>query len=109
MCGSVLEGLLLGMAISNMKEFNQSTSSPKDKESKKVLAFQDWTLSNLIDVSHEIGLIGLDVKKFCHNLRDFRNYIHPYLQMASGFTPDIDTARISWQVLQAAITDLTKK
>lgn len=109
MCGSVLEGLLLGMAISNAKEFNQSTASPKDKTTGKVLVFQDWTLSNLIDVSHEIGLIGLDVKKFCHNLRDFRNYIHPYMQMTSGFSPDIDTARISWQVLQAAISDLTKK
>jgi hypothetical protein len=108
MCGSVLEGLLLGMAINNMKEFNQSSTSPKSKETGKVLPFQDWTLSNLIDVAHDIGIIGLDVKKFCHNLRDFRNYIHPYLQMSSGFYPDIDTAKISWQVLQAAISDLTK-
>ena len=28
--------------------------------------------------------------------------------MSSGFSPDIDTAKISWQVLQAAISDLTK-
>jgi hypothetical protein len=108
MCGSVLEGILLGTATSNMKEFNQSTASPKDKETGKVLLFQDWTLNNLIDVAYSVGLLGLDVQKFSHSLRDFRNYIHPYQQMISGFSPDIDTAKISWQVLQAAISDLIK-
>lgn len=108
LCGSVLEGILLGMATSNMKDFNQSVASPKNKESGKVLVFHEWTLSNFIDVSYDIGLLGLDVKKFSHVLRDFRNYIHPYQQMSSGFSPDIDTAKISWQVLQAAISDLIK-
>lgn len=108
MCGSVLEGILLGVATSKMKEFNQSNSSPKDKETGKVLPFHDWTLSNFIDVAHSIGFLGLDVKKYSHSLRDFRNYIHPYQQMSSGFNPDIDTAKISWQVLKAGITDLTK-
>lgn len=108
LCGSVLEGILLGMATSNMKDFNQSIASPKNKETGKVLLFHEWTLSNFIDVSYDIGLLGLDVKKFSHVLRDFRNYIHPYQQMNSGFSLDIDTARISWQVLQAAISDLLK-
>ncbi|MFV8345026.1 hypothetical protein [Flavobacterium sp. ZB4P13] len=63
MCGSVLEGILLGVATSKMREFNQSNSSPKNKETGKVLPFHDWTLSNFIDVSHSIGILGLDVKK----------------------------------------------
>lgn len=109
LCGSVLEGLLLGIAIENIKDFNQSSASPKNRETGKVLLLQDWTLSSLIDVAQNIGFIGLDVKKFSHSLRDFRNYIHPYQQMSTGFTPDIDTAKISWQVLQAAITDLNRK
>ena len=77
LCGSVLEGLLLGMAIKNMKDFNQSSSSPKNRDSGKVLPFHDWTLSNFIDVANSVGLLGLDVRKFSHSLRDFRNYIHP--------------------------------
>jgi hypothetical protein len=109
MCGSVLEGILLGVAVSKMKDFNISTASPKNKDSGKVLAFHEWTLSNFIDVAHSIGLIGLDVKKYSHSLRDFRNYIHPYQQMSSQFDPDIETAKISWQVLKAAIIDLTKR
>ena len=108
MCGSVLEGILLGVASAKMREFNTSTCSPKTKDTGKVMPFNEWTLSNFIDVAHNIGLLGLDVKKYSHSLRDFRNYIHPYQQMNSGFDADIDTAKISWQVLNAAISDLTK-
>jgi hypothetical protein len=108
LCGSVLEGILLGVASSKAKEFNQCEISPKNRDTQKVLQFNDWTLSNFIDVSYKLGFLGLDVKKYSHSLRDFRNYIHPYEQMSSGFNPDIETAKISWQVLRAAITDLSK-
>ncbi len=108
LCGSILEGIFLGIASNKMREFNQCDISPKNRTTQRVLAFNDWSLSNFIDVSHNLGLIGLDVKKYSHSLRDFRNYIHPYEQMASRFNPDIETAKISWQVLKAAITDLSK-
>lgn len=108
LCGSVLEGILLGIASSKPKEFNQCDISPKDRNTQQVLQFNNWTLSNFIDVSHKLGFLGLDVKKYSHSLRDFRNYIHPYEQMSSNFNPDIETAKISWQVLKAAITDLSK-
>lgn len=105
--GSTLEGILLGVALKNVKEFNQANSSPKDKEGK-VKQFQLWTLSNFIDVAYELKLLNLDVKKFSHTLRDFRNYIHPYEQMSSKFQPDKHTAQICWQVLKAGIYQLTK-
>ena len=106
MCGSVLEGILLNVALRNPAAFNQAQSSPKHKETQKVKPFQDWTLANLIDVSHEVGLLRLDVKKFSHVMRDFRNYIHPYEQMASRFDPDKHTAEICLQVLRAAVVGL---
>ena len=108
LCGSVLEGLLLGVASSKMKEFNQCIISPKDKETGKALIFSKWTLSNFIDVAHNLEILGLDVKEYSHSLRGFRNYIHPHEQMARNFNPSIETAKISWQVLKAAIVDLSK-
>ena len=105
--GSTLEGVLLGIALEYPKDFNQSQSSPKDQEGK-VRQYPDWTLSNFIDVAYEIGLLAEDVKKYSHTLRDFRNYIHPYQQMSSRFNPDIHTAKISWQVLKAALFQLSK-
>ena len=109
MCGSVLEGLLLSIALKNPEAFNQAKSSPKNKETQKVRLFQDWTLANLIDVAHEVDFLRLDVKKFSHVMRDFRNYIHPYEQMASKFDPDKHTAEICLQVLRAAFAGLKAK
>lgn len=105
LCGSVLEGVLLAVASQNPAKFNQAATSPKDKQGK-VKLFHDWTLANFIDVACEIEYLGLDVKKFSHALRDFRNYIHPYQQMLAGFNPDQDTAKICLQVLKAAISDV---
>lgn len=105
LCGSTLEGVMLGVAIKNPKLFNQSPCAPK--RNGKVLPFQDWTLSNIIDVGGDVGYLGQDVKKHSHSLRDFRNYIHPYEQTSSGFNPHKHTAKISWQVLQAAIYEIT--
>lgn len=107
LAGSTLEGILLGMALKHPKNFNQAKSVPKEKDGK-VKQFPKWTLSNLIDVSHEVGLIKEDVRKFSHALRDFRNYIHPYQQVSSRFNPDEQTAKICWQVLKAGIHQINK-
>ena len=106
--GSTLEGILLGIASKQPKEFNQSKSAPKDKEGK-VKSFQDWTLSNFIDVSSDVGFLKEDVKKFSHALRDFRNYIHPYEQISNRFNPSEHTALMCWQVLKAAIFQISEK
>jgi hypothetical protein len=105
-CGSILEGLLLGVASAHPGEFNQAPSSPKDKNGK-VHSLHNWTLSQFIDVACELGFLKLDVKKFSHGLRDFRNYIHPYTQMNARFNPDRHTAEICLQVLKAAIASLS--
>jgi len=107
--GSVLEGLLLSIALKYPDLFNKSMSAPKSKETGKPKHFQEWTLNNFIEVAYELGYLGLDVKKHGHALRDFRNYIHPYEQMGSGFKPDKHTAKISWQVLKAAMHDIYNK
>jgi len=83
MCGSILEGLLLGMANKYPKDFNKSEFSAKNKNGK-VKAFNYWSLSQFIDVAFDLGILELDVKKFSHYLRDFRNYIHPYEQIIFG-------------------------
>ncbi len=99
--GSIMEGILLGIAAKNPRDFNQANSAPKENGS--VRRFPDWTLSNLIDAASELGILKPDVKKFSHAIRDFRNYIHPYMQMQSQFTPDKQTAMICLQVLKAAL------
>ena len=105
LAGSVLEGIFLGLASSNPRAFNTAKSSPKTRDGK-VKWFHDWTLAAFIDVAKDLELIQLDTHKFSHTLRDFRNYIHPYQQMLSGFTPRKHTAKICLQVLKAVIMEI---
>ena len=103
--GSTLEGILIAVACDDIKRFMAASAAPKDK-SQNTLKIQDWTLNSLIDVAHQIGMLNLDVKKFSHVLRDFRNYIHPYRQMSEDFNPTQDTVDICWQVFKAAVSQL---
>jgi hypothetical protein len=103
--GSTLEGILLAVALKDQAKFMTSKLAPKDKTGA-IYKIYDWKLSHLIDVCHELGFLNLDVKKFSHELRDFRNYIHPYHQMSQNFKPDQYTVGISWQVFKAAFFQL---
>lgn len=105
LCGSVLEAVLLGAAQNDPARFNRASASPKTGDGS-VKRFHDWSLAQFIDVGCEAGLLKPDVKKFSHGLRDFRNFIHPYEQMSSGFTPDEHTAKVCFQVLKAALASV---
>lgn len=105
LCGSVLEATLLGAAQKEPARFNRSGASPKYADGN-VKRLHEWSLAQLIDVACDIGLLKPDVKKFSHGLRDFRNYIHPYEQMMSGFSPDEHTAKVCFQVLKAALASV---
>ena len=107
MMGGLLEGLLLSVLQKQPKQANQSASAPTDGTGR-VKQFRDWTLSEMIDAAHGLGWIGLDVKKFSHALREFRNLIHPAEQLALSAAPDKDSCGISWLVVQAAVNDLAR-
>ena len=103
--GSTLEGILLATAVKDQAKFMKASATPKDKTGKAIKIY-DWKLYALIDVACEVKLLGQDVKKFSHVLRDFRNYIHPYEQMSQDFHPDQRTVDICWQVFKAAFEQL---
>lgn len=103
--GSTLEGLLLGVMTKDSTRFCSNRKVPLLKNGKTKKLY-DLTLNEMIIIASDEGIIGKDVQKFSHALRDFRNYIHPYRQMAEKFSPNTDTANICWQVFKAAYNDL---
>jgi len=105
--GSILEGVLLFIVQKNPKESNMCKSAPKNKNGN-VLKFKDWTLETLINVTHDCGWIGKDVKDFNIILRDYRNLVHPRKQLDDDTFPDEDTCRICVDVVHAALNDLKK-
>jgi hypothetical protein len=107
--GSILEGMLLAILQKFPQDANKCKVAPHDPRTGKVKYFAEWSLSDMINVAHELGWLDLDIKKFSHVLREFRNLIHPYQQIIVGSVPDKDTCEISWLVVQAAANDLAKK
>ena len=106
MMGSILEGVLLYKIEQDLKAANQTKACPKLGKTGKPKPIQDWGLSALIDVAHELGWLEGDVKRFSHALRDSRNIVHPYVERLYRERPDVDTCSICWQVVRAAVADL---
>ena len=104
LCGSTLEGLLYEVAKSHPADYSRAKAAPV--HDGKVRPFPQWTLNDLLNCSRELGLLGEDVAKFGHAVREFRNYIHPQQQVAENFRPRKVTAQVARQVLRAAIEDL---
>ena len=104
LCGSTLEGLLYEVAKSHPADFNRCRAAPRTES--RVRPFAEWTLNDLLSCSRELGLLGEDVAKFGHAIREFRNYIHPQQQVKENFRPRRVTAQVARQVLRAAIEDL---
>lgn len=104
LAGSTLEGLLFELATKHPQMYTSSPRAPRYQG--RVKSLDAWTLSDLITVSHELGVLGEDVARFADHLRNFRNYIHPRQQLKEQFEPRIETAEIAYKVLKAALTDL---
>ena len=107
MMGSILEGVLLNRFEHSFEVVNRAKGAPKDR-TRKPKPIQQWGLSNMVDVAHEVGWLQSDISRFSHALRESRNLVHPYVQRLQDDIPDEDTCAICWQVVQAAVSDLFK-
>jgi hypothetical protein len=105
LCGSVLEGLCLGVGVRNPERVNRAYAAQYNRDAPQ---FHQWKLREWIDVLARLGDLSPNVEKFGHALRDFRNYVHPQEQLAHKFSPDAHTARISFHIVVAAIEDLVR-
>ena len=106
--GSILEGALLSVGMKYASEFASAKSAIKDS-SGNVVKISNWKLSALIDTAKELGFVKEDVHRFCHYVRDYRNYIHPYEQYSHRFDPDVNTVNIALQVLRGAIAQINER
>jgi hypothetical protein len=96
MLGSLMEGALVTVVLERDASLLGSTTPDK------------VYLDNLIKICHRQGWIDADVERFCHELRKYRNFVHPRAEIREAHTPDRDTLNVSWQVVSAALNDLAK-
>lgn len=92
--GSFVEGLLLTV----LTERDEGIK-PNDRS----------TLQQLIDTAHAKDWIQLDAKAFAHNVRDFRNFIHPRKEMSEQPRFDADSVMLCWAPVHAILNDLEQK
>ena len=104
LCGSLLEGLLLGISLREEEKF-KNTEAAKMSNQKDI---KKWSLSVLIDAAIEVKALTGGVTKFSHALRDFRNYIHPYKQIRMDTQPSRDLAMMCKSAVNLVIRDLYK-
>lgn len=94
MLGSLLEGILLRAVL------ERDPSLLGNAKADRI------SLAELIKRCHSVGWIDADIEKFCHELREYRNYVHPRQEIDATHAPDRDTLNVSWQVVGAALNDL---
>ncbi|MFF3874895.1 hypothetical protein [Streptomyces sp. NPDC001978] len=94
MPGSLLEGVLVPVIQERDRALLGSTSPDRA------------TLDVLIKTCHQAGWIGADIERFCHELRRYRNHVHPHREIQEAHTLDRDTLNVSWQVVSAVLNDL---
>jgi hypothetical protein len=99
MIGGLLEALLIAR-INLQKDQSvvfKAAVAPKDTTGK-TLKLREWTLSNYIDVAHELKWISDTYKDVGMILRDYRNYIHPYKEYQHKKTLIPDDAKVFWEI-----------
>ena len=105
--GGILEALLMARInrLTDQLSVFKAECGPKDKAGA-VLKLREWTLSNYIDVAHELGWISDTYKDVSAILRDYRNYIHPYkeYQHKKRLTPD--DSKVLWEISKTIVRQI---
>jgi hypothetical protein len=110
MMGGILEALLIARInkLPDQAPVFKAKAAPKDKASGAVLKLREWTLSNYIDVAHELGWISDTYKDVGAILRDYRNYIHPYKEYQHKKRLAPDDAKMLWEISKTIVRQILK-
>jgi hypothetical protein len=110
MMGGLLEALLIARInrLSDQAPVFKAKAAPKEKSTGTVLKLREWTLSNYIDVAHELGWISDTYKDVGAILRDYRNYIHPYKEYQHKKRITADDSKVLWEIGKTIVRQVLK-
>ena len=99
--GGSIEAILLDLLIRNASTASSSSKAPRESDLNK------WDLNSLIEVSVEESLINSGVATLSHSVRDYRNLIHPGVEIRKGLKVEPEEAKIAMNVLDMLIRELS--
>ena len=100
--GGAVEAILADLLLTNSSQAIQATNAPNKKDITK------WNLSELINVSAELKLVSAGVEKLSHTLREYRNLVHPGMEIRDKLTFDAEEAKIALEVLNILYRNLSE-
>jgi hypothetical protein len=100
MMGGLLEALFVARAnkLDDKALLVKATSAPKDKQTGKMLNYQNWMLDSYIKVGHELKWITGSAKQVADVLKEYRNYVHPEKELRHRVELAQHDSTIFWQV-----------
>lgn len=104
--GSLVEGLLYAVLTERDEQVQQDGFA--DRKGRKV-ANDRVPLAVLLDTARDHGWIQFDAHRFLGPVRDFRNFIHPRLEVASRSRLDHDTVMMCWGPIGALFNDIEER
>ena len=105
--GSIVEGLLLELLLERDDELRaKGFPDSRDPAGQRRKNASRVSLEQLIDIAHGKDWIQLDAATFVHNVRDFRNFVHPRKELAERPRFDRDSVMLCWAPVHALLNDL---
>lgn len=99
--GGAIEAILTDLLIANANKAVSSSVAPRQSDITK------WSLANVIDVSTKLKLVSPGVEKLSHPIREYRNLVHPGLEIRKQIKFGAEEARIALEVLNILYRDLS--
>lgn len=101
LAGGVLEAILIDQL---QQKSSLAKSSPKALKGKEI---SDWGLVHLILVAVDLKLVLPGLDKLSHSIREYRDLVHPTVELRSNLKVNPEEARIAIEVLNMLHRDLS--
>lgn len=98
--GGSIEAILLELLLRDSSKAKGSSKAPKENDLNK------WDLNSLLEVALEEKLIDDGIAKLGHTVREYRNLIHPGVEIRKRLKVEPEEAKIAIEVLNILIRDL---
>ena len=108
MCGSVMEALLLDALLADGPKAKQSAEALTDKGGKVPKDFGKWSLRLMIAVAQDLQILPAAILGMSDPIREYRNLIHPAVEMRKKIAPEREEARAAQTALDVIIKNLAR-
>ncbi len=98
--GGALEAVLLDLLLKNETLAKSSSKAPKGN-------LNEWDLNELIETGVDIKIVDSQIGKLSHSVREYRNLIHPGVEIRKNLKIEPEEGKIAVEVLNILIRELS--